>query len=43
VKWDCVKKTGNHFFYSLITTIGGNIFMNDMEFSLATMQYTLKS
>jgi hypothetical protein len=38
-----VKKIGNHFAYTLMTTIGSQIFINDMDFSVSTMQYALKS
>lgn len=34
---------GNHAQYRIITTVGGGVFINDMQFSVATMQYTLKS
>jgi hypothetical protein len=43
VKWDRIAKVGNHNSYRIITTIGSTIFINEIEFSVASMQYNMKS
>jgi hypothetical protein len=32
VMWDKVKKNGNHFSYSLITSNGNSLMINEMDF-----------
>jgi hypothetical protein len=38
-----MRKQGNHFCYSLLTSLSSQLLANELEFSVASMQYTMKS